>query len=119
MEEVTAGVYLVSINRSRYSAVHGGKNGFPSRAAISAAAHQRLDRLQLYSVYTGIHSHSVHSVHTKNRQIGCVCTSLQLLVCVPAGVYTQCAQCTHSVYTHAKCLQLRDEYSCIPYDSTA
>jgi hypothetical protein len=40
MEEVMAAIYLVSINRSRYSAVHGGKNGFPSRAAISAAAHQ-------------------------------------------------------------------------------
>jgi hypothetical protein len=49
----------------------------------------------------------VYTVYTqKNRQIGCVCTSLQLLlmVCVPAGVYAQCVQCTHSVYTHAKCL---------------
>ena len=24
---------------------------------------------------------------------------VQLLVCVPAGVYTQCTQCTHSVHT--------------------
>jgi hypothetical protein len=34
MEEVTAGVYLVSINRSRYSVVYGWgpcENGFPSR----------------------------------------------------------------------------------------
>jgi exo-beta-1,3-glucanase (GH17 family) len=48
MEEVTAGVYLVSINRSRYSAVYGWgpcENGFPSRghqrgsASAAAQAH--------------------------------------------------------------------------------
>ena len=57
-----AGIYLVSINRSRYSAVHGGKNGFPSRAAISAAAHQRLDSLHVHCVHihrAGVHVHSV------------------------------------------------------------
>ena len=42
MEEVTAGVYLVSINRSRYSAVYGGGHAKTAflHAAISAAAHQ-------------------------------------------------------------------------------
>ena len=47
MKEVTAGVYLVSINRSRYSAVYGGgscKNGFPSRGRQRTAAHQRQRR---------------------------------------------------------------------------
>ena len=46
MEEVTAGVCLVSTNRSRYSAVYSWgpcENGFP-HAAISAAAHQRQRR---------------------------------------------------------------------------
>jgi hypothetical protein len=40
---VTAGVYLVSINRSRYSAVYGGGHAKTAflHAAISAAAHQR------------------------------------------------------------------------------
>ena len=42
MKEVTAGVYLVSINRSRYSAVYGGGHAKTAflHAAISAAAHQ-------------------------------------------------------------------------------
>jgi hypothetical protein len=42
----TAGVYLVSINRSRYSAVHGGGHAKTALlyAAISAAAHQRRRR---------------------------------------------------------------------------
>jgi hypothetical protein len=42
MEEVTAGVYLVSINRSRYSAISGGGHAKTALlyAAISAAAHQ-------------------------------------------------------------------------------
>ena len=42
MEEVTARVYLVSINRSRYSAVYGGGHAKTAflHAAISAAAHQ-------------------------------------------------------------------------------
>jgi hypothetical protein len=51
MEEVTAGVYLVSINRSRYSAVYGWgpcKNGFPSRGhqrgSASAAAQAWLEK---------------------------------------------------------------------------
>ena len=51
MEEVTAGVYLVSVNRSRYSAVYGGgscKNGFPSRGhqrgSASAAAKAWLEK---------------------------------------------------------------------------
>ena len=59
-----AGIYLISINRSRYSAVSGGKNGFPSRAAISAAAHQRLDSLHVHCVHVHrpVYLHSVHSV---------------------------------------------------------
>ena len=42
MEEVTAGVCLVSIKRSRYSAVYGGGHAKTAflHAAISAAAHQ-------------------------------------------------------------------------------
>jgi hypothetical protein len=51
MEEVTAGVYLVSINRSRYSAVYGWgpcENGFPSRGhqrgSASAAAQAWLEK---------------------------------------------------------------------------
>ena len=46
MEEVTAGVYLVSISRSRYSAVYGGGHAKTAflHAAISAAAHQRQRR---------------------------------------------------------------------------
>jgi hypothetical protein len=46
MEEVTARVYLVSINRSRYSAVYGGGHAKIALlyAAISAAAHQRQQR---------------------------------------------------------------------------
>jgi hypothetical protein len=49
MEEVTAGVYLVSINRSRYSAVYGGGHAKTALlyAAISAAAHQR-QRMQAW-----------------------------------------------------------------------
>ena len=47
MEEVTAGVYLVSINRSRYSAVYGGGHAKTAllHAAISAAAHQMCEML--------------------------------------------------------------------------
>ena len=55
MEEVTAGVYLVSINRSRYSAVYGWgpcENGFPSRGhqrgSASAAAQAWLEK-EIYS----------------------------------------------------------------------
>jgi hypothetical protein len=46
MEEVTAGIYLVSINWSRYSAVSGGGHAKTALlyAAISAAAHQRQRR---------------------------------------------------------------------------
>jgi hypothetical protein len=51
MEEVTAGVYLVSTNRSRYSAVYGWgpcENGFPSRGhqrgGASAAAQAWLEK---------------------------------------------------------------------------
>jgi hypothetical protein len=54
MEEVTAGVYLVSINPSHYSAVYGGgpcENGFPSRGhqrgsrgSASAAAQAWLEK---------------------------------------------------------------------------
>ena len=42
MEEVTARVYLVSISRSRYSAVYVGGHAKTAllHAAISAAAHQ-------------------------------------------------------------------------------
>ena len=47
MEEVTAGVYLVSISRSRYSAVYGGGHAKTAllHAAISAAAHQMCEML--------------------------------------------------------------------------
>jgi hypothetical protein len=47
MEEVTAGVYLVSISRSRYSAVYGGGHAKTAllHAAISAAAHQICEML--------------------------------------------------------------------------
>ena len=47
MEEVTAGVYLVSISRSRYSAVYGGGHAKTAllQAAISAAAHQICEML--------------------------------------------------------------------------
>ena len=47
MEEVTAGVYLVSISQSRYSAVHGGGHAKTAllHAAISAAAHQICEML--------------------------------------------------------------------------
>ena len=47
MEEVTAGVYLVSISRSRCSAVYGGGHAKTAllRAAISAAAHQICEML--------------------------------------------------------------------------
>jgi hypothetical protein len=47
MEEVTAGVYLVSINRSRYSAVYGGGHAKTAllHAAISAAAQQICEML--------------------------------------------------------------------------
>ena len=43
MEEVTTGVYLVSTNRNRYSAVSGGGHAkmVLLYAAMSAAAHQR------------------------------------------------------------------------------
>ena len=43
MEEMTAEVYLVSIDRSRYSAVSGGGPAKTALlyAAISAAVHQR------------------------------------------------------------------------------
>ena len=69
-----AGIYLVSINRSRYSAVHGGKNGFPSRAAISAAAHQRLGARQ---------SRSLHCVYTPVYPEDTQCTRvLNLVLCV-------------------------------------
>ncbi len=51
MEEVTAGVYLVSTNRSRYSAVYGWgpcENGFTSRGhqrgSASAAAQAWLEK---------------------------------------------------------------------------
>ena len=47
MKEVTAGVYLVSISQSRYSAVHGGghaKTVFLHEAII-AAAHQTCEML--------------------------------------------------------------------------
>jgi hypothetical protein len=51
MEEVAAGVYLVRINRSRYSAVYGWgpcENGFPSRGhqrgTASAAAQAWLEK---------------------------------------------------------------------------
>jgi len=51
MEEVTAGVYLVSTNRSRYSAVYSWgpcENGFPSRGhqrgSASAAAQAWLEK---------------------------------------------------------------------------
>jgi hypothetical protein len=51
MEEVTAEVYLVSIDRSRYSAVYGWgpcENGFPSRGlqrgSASAAAQAWLEK---------------------------------------------------------------------------
>jgi hypothetical protein len=51
MKEVTSGVFLVLINRSRYSAVYGGgscKNGFPSRGhqrgSASAAAQTWLEK---------------------------------------------------------------------------
>ena len=47
MEEVTARVYLVSISRSRYSAVHVGGHAKTAllHAAISAAAHQMCEML--------------------------------------------------------------------------
>ena len=47
MEEVTARVYLVSISRSRYSAVYGGGHAKTAllHAAISAAAHQMCEML--------------------------------------------------------------------------
>ena len=47
MEEVTAGVYLVSISQSRYSAVYGGGHAKTVflHAAISAAAHQTCEML--------------------------------------------------------------------------
>jgi hypothetical protein len=53
MEEVTAGVYLVSINRSRYSAVYGGGHAKTAllHAAISAAAHQILICEMLMNVH--------------------------------------------------------------------
>jgi hypothetical protein len=46
MKEVTAGVYLVSISRSRYSAVYGGGHAKTAflHAAISAAELQRQRR---------------------------------------------------------------------------
>jgi hypothetical protein len=51
MKEVTAGVYLVSTNRSRYSAGYGWgpcENGFPSRGhqrgSASAAAQAWLEK---------------------------------------------------------------------------
>jgi trimethylamine:corrinoid methyltransferase-like protein len=46
MKEVTSGVYLVSINRSRYSAVSGGGHTKTALlyAAVSVAAHQRQRR---------------------------------------------------------------------------
>jgi hypothetical protein len=46
MEEVTVGVYLVSIKRSRYLAVSGGGHAKTAvlYAANSAAAHQRQRR---------------------------------------------------------------------------
>jgi hypothetical protein len=48
MEEVMAGVYLVSINRSRYAAVYGGGHAKTALlyAAIIAAAHQRQRSMQ-------------------------------------------------------------------------
>ena len=47
MEEVTARVYLVSISRSRYSAVYVGGHAKTAllHAAISAAAHQMCEML--------------------------------------------------------------------------
>ena len=47
MEEVTAGVYLVSISQSRYSAVYSGGHAKTVflHAAISAAAHQTCEML--------------------------------------------------------------------------
>ena len=47
MEEVTAGVYLVSISQSRYSAVYDGGHAKTVflHAAISAAAHQTCEML--------------------------------------------------------------------------
>jgi hypothetical protein len=47
MEEVTAGVYLVSISQSRYSAVYGGGHAKTVflHAAISSAAHQTCEML--------------------------------------------------------------------------
>ena len=47
MEEVTARVYLVSISRSRYSAVNVGGHAKTAllHAAISAAAHQMCEML--------------------------------------------------------------------------
>ena len=47
MEEVTAWVYLVSISRSRYSAVYGGGHAKTAllHAAISVAAHQICEML--------------------------------------------------------------------------
>ena len=47
MEEVTAGVYLVSISQSRYSAVYNGGHAKTVflHAAISAAAHQTCEML--------------------------------------------------------------------------
>jgi hypothetical protein len=48
---------------------------------------------------------------------------VQLLVYTVYRVYTvyivYIVHSVHRVYTHAKCLQLRGGYSCIPYGSTA
>ena len=79
-----AGIYLVSINRSRYSAVHGGKNGFPSRAAISLAAHQRLDSLHVHCVHVLVHR-PVYTVYT----VYCVYGVRQCTQCVLNLVHEQ------------------------------
>jgi hypothetical protein len=88
MEEVTAGVYLVSISRSRYSAVYGGGHAKTAllHAAISAAAHQicemvtnvhfrfcRDERSELlirhFRVCVYVRTHTTVCVHTHNRTV--------------------------------------------------
>ena len=70
MEEVTAGVCLVSIKRSRYSAVYGGGHAKTAflHAAISAAAHQNF--ISFTNVQFGI---CYDERSELNRAAGCGC----------------------------------------------
>ena len=67
MEEVMAGIYLVSINRSRYSAVYGGVHAKTAFLHARPSARQRISGSTVYMytvyMYTGRCTYTVYTVY--------------------------------------------------------